>query len=126
MGGKQARKRGLQYERDVAAFARDCGLSVRKVERVGYHNDPGDLVGPSIEEFFLDCKKRTKMELGYWLDDADAEAEATGRMFGAVIHHRRGKPRSQDYVSMSAETFWRLVAYINELKEGEDNDLGAC
>ena len=114
--GANARNRGLQYERDVAQAAREEGVLVKKVERQGYHVDPGDLVGPDIEDWVFDCKKRARTELGAWLDEVEEERKELDRPYGAIIHPRRGGPRSGDYVTMRASTFWSL---IREIRDGK-------
>ena len=110
MNGRGRNVKGRLWETAVANAAREAGVKLQRI-RVRGRDDEGDLAG--ITDFLLECKNHGAPRVGEWLDQARAEAVASGCLFAAVIHKRRGKPSATDgFVTMTLADFIRLAKHV--------------
>lgn len=103
-----AKNKGSQYERDVVGFFQGRGHeTVERAYGAGRVDDRGDLV--NVPEFCLELKNHAKQTLSVWMDELEVETKNKQSKYGAVVHKRARKPVEQSYVTMTLDTFERLV-----------------
>lgn len=105
----RSKAKGTAWETTVCAYLRDQGWT--QVERRALHgtSDRGDVAG--IPGLVIEAKNEQRQALAAWVDEAEAERANDGAEFGVVWHHRRGKASpAQGYVTMSGDTFVRLLS----------------
>lgn len=96
--------KGDRFELELTRYLADVhGRQVRRPHQEGYE-DVGDI---HLSPFVIQAKNwRTITEaLNVGLAGAHVQAEHAEEPYGVVAVKRRGKPASQAYVAMTAETF---------------------
>ena len=108
-----AKKAGSSFERaqaDWLAERLDDERIDRRVKRgLG---DRGDIAGVRIPggRVVIECKNVATLALPAWLREAEVERGNDDAVVGVVMHKKRGTTDpSEQYVTMSAETFARLL-----------------
>jgi Holliday junction resolvase len=95
-GWRAPKRRGDAFERAVAAYL--CSHGFPYVERAygaGRPDDRGDLDG--LRGFVVEVKAHRSLDLAGFIDEATAEARASGAV-PLVIAKRRGRPVADAYV----------------------------
>ena len=108
-----AKKAGSSFERaqsDWLAERLDDERIDRRVKRgLG---DRGDIAGVRIPggRVVIECKNVATLALPAWLREAEVERGNDDAVVGVVMHKKRGTTDpSEQYVTMSAEMFARLL-----------------
>ena len=106
MSGASSRRRGHQYERDVAAWLRSKGVrAISSREVNGGRQEGSDLITdlPTTVE----CKNVAKWDVSGWL--AQARKDADGDPAALFIKRRGTADPGASYVVMQADEFVALV-----------------
>lgn len=109
-----ARKAGARFERQQADYLAQVLNDDRIDRRVKTGAaDKGDIGGVRTingARVVIECKDSARLNLSLWLREAEVERANDGAQVGVVMHKRirTGDPAMQ-YVTMTAETFARLV-----------------
>lgn len=107
----RARAKGTAWESAIVGYLVAEGFPVERRALAGA-TDKGDIAGLPVAVEAKNCKTTA---LAAWVDEADAEAvNAAAPLGGVVWHHRRGRAHpSQGFVTMSGETFVRLLRAVD-------------
>lgn len=107
----RARAKGTAFETAIVNYLIAEGFPAVERRALAGHLDKGDIAGLPVAVEAKNCKT---VSLGAWVDEADAEAiNAAAPLGGVVWHHRRGRAHpSQGFVTMSGETFVRLLRAV--------------
>lgn len=110
-----AKKAGAGFERAQADWLAERLGSDHIDRRVkSGAADKGDIAGvrlPDGGRVVVECKNTAKIALPAWLREAETERVNDGAAIGVVMHKRHGvSAPDQQYVTMTAETFARLVS----------------
>lgn len=100
--GKSARNKGMSYERAVVKFMQSKGLDVERV-RAGYHDDIGDVRGPGVKDYLIDCKNHKQWQFGSWMDHNVAKAGED--LIPVLVVKRPQKSVGESYVVMKLSDF---------------------
>jgi hypothetical protein len=104
-----ARRKGSQFERDVAAYLRDHGHPfAERAYGAGRPDDRGDIDG--IVGWTLEVKNVRALDLAGWSGEAEAEAHNARHPNWAVVFKRRHRPTGDAYVLLDLATFAELLA----------------
>ena len=106
MSGAASRRRGHQYERDVAAWLRSKGVrAISSREVNGGRQEGSDLITdlPTTVE----CKNVAKWDVSGWL--AQARRDAKGDPASVWVKKRGSGDPGESYVIMCADEFVALV-----------------
>lgn len=106
MGGASNRRRGHDYEREVAAYLRSVGLDAVTTRSLAGGRQEGRDVACSALPVALEAKRAASYSLGPWLDQASRQAADQP---GAVVVDRRGKNVRESFVVMRLADFVDLV-----------------
>ena len=108
-----AKKAGTSFERAQADWLA-LRLNDDRIDRrvkTGT-KDRGDIGGVRVPggRVVIECKNTARLELPAWLREAETERRNDDAVVGVVMHKRRGVTApDQQYVTMTAETFARLI-----------------
>lgn len=105
-----AKQKGTAWETAISGYlTTHTGTPIRRIAQTGAR-DVGDIhLGPIC----IEAKNHKQMALADWVDQAEEEATNAGLPIGVVWHHRPRKASPADgYVTMSGETFLRLLHMI--------------
>lgn len=105
MSGANSRRKGHQYERDLARWLRDQGVqAVTSRELNGGRQEGSDLICDL--PVAVEAKAHKTLDLAGWLSQAIGDAKGDP---AAVFIKRRAHPVSRSYVVMQADDFVRLM-----------------
>ena len=96
-----SRRKGADYEREIARELRDYGYKVRRGQQFCGANGDADVVG--LEGIHIECKRTERTDLYGWMTQAADDARV-GEL--PVVFHR--KNNCNTLVIMDFETFMRL------------------
>ena len=83
-----SKQKGARYERELAAYFRDCGYSTRRsAQYCGNTGDAADIVG--LPFIHVEAKHQETLRLKDWIDQA--VHDATGDKLPAVFHRKNGE-----------------------------------
>lgn len=109
-----AKKAGSSFERaqaDWLAARLDDDRIDRRVK--GGVKDRGDIGGVRTirgGRVVIECKNTARIDLPGWLREAEIERGNDDAVIGVVMHKKRGTTDpAEQYVTMTAETFARLI-----------------
>lgn len=105
----RGKAKGTAWESLVVGYLVSLGWV--HAERRALHGtlDRGDVAG--LPGVVIECKNEKALSLAGWVDEAEVERANDGAEYGVVWHHRRGKGSpAQGYVTMSGDTFVRLLS----------------
>jgi hypothetical protein len=122
-----AKKKGSSFERDVADHAAavldDDRIDRRVKSGAADKGDIGGLRSAFGERIVVEAKNTSRMELGKWMSEVEAEKANDGAPIGVVVHKRvrYGEKRiGGNFVTMTLDDFLRLVGGKPKTKtEGE-------
>ena len=107
-GGRAAKAKGSQYERDVVHYFQDNGFP--EAERAyggGRPDDVGDLA--NVPGVTGEIKNHKDIDLAGFMDEAKREQANARTPYGVAIIKRRMKPVAESYVVLTLEQFSRLL-----------------
>ena len=96
-----SRRKGADYEREIARELRDYGYKARRGQQFCGANGDADVVG--LEGIHLECKRTEKTDLYGWMAQAERDARE-GEL--SVVFHRKNNCKTLAIMSM--ETFMRM------------------
>lgn len=96
-----SRRKGADYEREIARELRDYGYKARRGQQFCGANGDADVVG--MDGVHLECKRTERTDLYGWL--AQAERDAREGELPVVVHR---KNNSKSLVIMDFDVFMRL------------------
>ena len=110
---KSAKAAGARFERDIADYlAANVDDRIDRRVKTGA-KDRGDIGGvrtPWGDRVVIECKNTTRMALGSWLREAEAERINDGAHIAVVAHKRHGVGAAGDQlVTMTLENFAKLL-----------------
>lgn len=102
--GRASREKGKRGEREWANYLRQRGIDARRGRQYAGHPDAPDVVG--IDGWFCEVKRRERLAVEKWVEQAEADAGPEDRVY--VAHRRNGKPwlvtlRACDFVELLRE-----------------------
>lgn len=100
-----ASQKGPQFERDLIPWLRVIWPHVRRSGK-GFSGADFLNTGP----FSIEAKNRKDLRLAEWMKQATLDAEQSGAKYPVVMHKRRFFGTHGAYVTMSVETFIRILA----------------
>jgi hypothetical protein len=107
-----ARKAGTSFERSIAnSLAEHVDDRIDRRVKTGA-KDRGDIAGVRLhgQRLVLECKNTSRINLGGWMAETDAERGNDGALAGAIVHKRHGKGDPLDqWVTMTVR---ELVAML--------------
>lgn len=111
---KSAKDAGAAFERKQADWLRDRLDDDRIDRRVKRGvRDRGDIGGVRMiggGRVVIECKDSARLDLSGWLREAEIERGNDDAEIAVVMHKKRGTTAGSDqYVTMTAETFARLL-----------------
>jgi len=112
MSGPQGRQLAQRYVQDIADYLQSEGIDVAP-QRTHDESDNfkvNNLVG--IDNMVLRTNRAFRIKLSESLDDAEAEAKATGKDLACVIQFRMDQPAAKQYVILSLKTLTRLLGAV--------------
>lgn len=98
------RAKGSSFERLVADYLKAKGFPFADRRVKNGSKDKGDIggVGTEAGRLVLECKNTSKISLGVWAAEAEAERLNDEALAGVVIHKRHGKGKAEDqWVTMT-------------------------
>lgn len=109
-----AKKAGSSFERAQADWLADRLGDDRIDRRVkSGSKDRGDISGVRLirgGRVVIECKNTASLSLSAWLREAEIERGNDDAHVGVVMHKKRGAADpAEQYVTMTAETFARLI-----------------
>jgi Holliday junction resolvase len=108
-GGAASKRKGSQFERDIAAYLREHGFpDAERAYGAGRPEDIGDVVG--IPGITVECKACRTIDLAGFVDEAERERLNARQPYAVAIVKRRNKGVDRSYVVMDLEAFSRLMA----------------
>ena len=96
-----SRRKGADYEREIARELRDYGYKARRGQQFCGANGDADVVG--LEGIHLECKRTEKTDLYGWMAQAERDARE-GEL--PVVFHRKNNCKTLAIMSM--ESFMRM------------------
>lgn len=96
-----SRRKGADYEREIARELREYGYDARRGQQFCGANGDADVVG--LDGIHLECKRTEKTDLYGWM--AQAERDARYGEIPVVVHR---KNNSKSLVIMRFDSFMRL------------------
>ncbi|MBQ5589923.1 MAG: hypothetical protein IIU70_07260 [Anaerotignum sp.] len=96
-----SRRKGADYEREVARELRDYGYKVRRGQQFCGANGDADVV--RMDGIHLECKRTERTDLYGWMAQAERDARE-GEL--PVVFHRKNNCKTLAIMSM--ETFMRM------------------
>lgn len=119
----RSRRKGAEYEREVAKVLRDAGLNARRGQQYSGANGDPDVVCDDLPLFHLELKRRKEhisaADMYAFMEQAKRDKRA-GQM--PVIVHRTDKHESLVTMRLSD---WLVIVKPDELRtmeEEEDHD----
>lgn len=112
-------QKGAAFESQVVRYLQTVlGSAIERRVKHGIH-DMGDVSGIFIDgkPCVLELKNHKKMELSKWIGEAETEKGNADAEYAIVVHKRRGcgeKKTSENYVTMTLETFAAIIAKGHE------------
>lgn len=109
-----AKKAGSSFERTQADWLA-ARLDDDRIDRRVKHGvkDRGDIAGVRMirgGRVVIECKNTARLDLPGWLREAEIERGNDDALIGVVMHKKRGTTDpAEQYVTMTAETFARLI-----------------
>ena len=115
--GKNAKRKGGQYERDIAKrFQTKYGVELKRTPQSGgfakksekADDYRGDITIVDTKQMLLlhiECKNQKQWQLKQWLDQAESDCPE-GRTPIVIFHQHNS---SKDYVCVSLDDFFNLV-----------------
>lgn len=105
--------KGSKFERDVARYLTEHGIECERT-RAGWADDRGDLDGPGLVNFAVECKDVGRIDLAGFCDQALMEAlhkaKATRRnVTPVVVVKRRQRPVADAYCVVSLDWMTQLL-----------------
>ena len=107
--GKMSRDKGKRYELELASDLRQYGYNCRRGQQFCGGAGNADVIG--LPGIWIEAKRRERMELYSWMDQAVHDAEKTGEL--PAVFHR--KSNACTLVTMRLEDFMRVY---NEYASG--------
>lgn len=116
--GSSERRKGAEYEREVAGEFRAAGFDVDRVPNSGGLKVKGDIKAndSSLDGLHLECKRQEILALPKWLRQAHDEAEP-GQT--PVVIFRQSKQRGQIGESHAVLPLAALIGLLGEVKMTE-------
>lgn len=114
-----AKKAGSDFERAQADWLAER-LSDDRIDRRVKRgiNDRGDIGGVRMVgggRVVIECKSVAKLALPAWLREAEIERGNDDAIVGVVMHKKRGTTDpAEQYVTMDAESFARLIEAVHQ------------
>ena len=110
---KSAKAAGARFERDIADYlAAHVDDRIDRRVKTGA-KDRGDIGGvrtPWGDRVVIECKNTTRMALGSWIREAEAEQGNDGAHIAVVAHKRHGVGAAgEQLVTMTLENFAKLL-----------------
>lgn len=115
--GKNAKRKGGQYERDIAKkFQKRYGVELKRTPQSGgfakksekADDYRGDITIVDTKQMLLihiECKNQKTWQLKQWIEQAESDCP-DGRIPVVIFHQHNS---SKDYVCLSLENFFSLV-----------------
>lgn len=115
--GKNAKRKGGQYERDIAKkFQKRYGVELKRTPQSGgfakksekADDYRGDITIVDTKQMLLihiECKNQKTWQLKQWIEQAESDCPE-GRIPVVIFHQHNS---SKDYVCLSLEDFFSLV-----------------
>jgi hypothetical protein len=97
------RAKGSSFERLVADYLKANGFPFADRRVKTGAKDKGDIGGVYIlgQPIVLECKNTSKISLGTWAAEAEAERVNDGALAGVIVHKRHGKGKAgEQWVTM--------------------------
>lgn len=125
--GKNAKRKGGQYERDIAKkFKTAYGVELKRTPQSGgfakkasladdYRGDITIVDTTQMLLIHIECKNQKSWQLKNWIEQAESDCP-TGRTPIVVFHQHNS---SKDYVCLSLEDFFKLVDKKKVVKKRE-------
>lgn len=116
---KSARDAGTAFETAQARWLA-ARLNDDRIERRSRNGakDRGDIGGVRLiggGRVVIECKNVTTLALSAWLREAETERGNDDAVVGVVMHKKRGTTDpAEQYVTMTAETFARLIEAVHQ------------
>ncbi len=92
------RTKGSSFERLVADYLAINGFPFADRRVKSGAKDKGDIGGVHVngERLVLECKNTSKISLGTWAAEAEAERVNDTALAGVIVHKRHGKGQAAD------------------------------
>lgn len=107
MDPRKASRAGRAWEWALSRYLTEKGIPCEP-RRAGGRRDRGDLVG--IPGWTVEAKATKALDLAQGLAEASKEQANAGAPFACVIHKRRNNAAGEAYVTMTLDTWIKLVA----------------
>lgn len=115
--GKASRDKGKRFERDIANFFKNYGITAKRTAQFcGKTGQAGDVEG--VPGVHVECKavEKLNLEAAYQQSVRDAEAADKGE-YPIVIHKKSRKPAM---VTMALDDW--IAMYLAWAREGKNDD----
>lgn len=106
------RQKGSTFERMVADFLKVNGFPFADRRVKSGAKDKGDIGGVHVngERLVLECKNTSKINLGTWATEAEAERINDAALAGVIVHKRHGKGQAADqWVTLTLADFTSIL-----------------
>jgi hypothetical protein len=104
----RSKQKGTTFESAVVAYLQASGWPGAERRALHGSQDKGDILG--VPGWVLECKNASRIELGEWVKELQAEIRNAGAAHGALWLKRRGKSSPADsYVVIDGQTFIALL-----------------
>lgn len=96
-----SRRKGADYEREIARKLREYGYNARRGQQYSGLNGDADVIG--LDGIYLECKRTEKTDLYSWIAQANRDARE-GEL--PVVLHRKNNCKTLAIMEM--DTFMQL------------------
>lgn len=114
------RQKGSTFERQIAdRLAATVDDRIDRRAKTG-SKDKGDIGGLRVhgQRVVVECKNTTRVALGVWALEAEAERVNDGALAGIIVHKRHGKGQPQDqWVTMTVADFEAIVTGVRAVQQ---------
>lgn len=110
------RQKGSSFERLIADYLKVNGFPFADRRVKSGAKDKGDVGGVGVhgQRLILECKNTSKINLGTWATEAEAERINDKALAGMVVHKRHGKGQAgEQWVTL---TLADLVAVLTGVR----------
>lgn len=115
--GKASRDKGKRFEREIANFFKNYGITARRTAQFcGKTGVAGDVEG--VPGIHIECKNVEKLNIDAAYQQSVRDADAAGRgEYPIVIHKKLRKPAM---ITMSLDDW--IVMYLAWLRDGREDE----
>jgi hypothetical protein len=106
------RQKGSSFERLVADFLKANGFPFADRRVKSGAKDRGDIGGVHVhgQPVVFEAKNTTRISLGTWAAEAEAERENDVALAGVILHKRHGKGKAGDqWVTLTLRDFTAIL-----------------